>query len=60
MKRRIRALARFHADHPYIVHVEGQEYRVKSLPAESDTGMFEGNSMAITSLNIVQRLGGPT
>jgi len=40
----IRALSRFHADHPYIVNVEGQEYRVNYLPAESDTGMFGGNS----------------
>jgi hypothetical protein len=40
----IRALSRYHADHPYIVHVEGQEYRVNYLPAESDTGMFGGNS----------------
>jgi hypothetical protein len=40
----IRALSRYHADHPYVVHVEGQEYRVSYLPAESDTGMFGGNS----------------
>jgi hypothetical protein len=40
----IRALSRYHADHPYVVHVEGQEYRVNYLPAESDTGMFGGNS----------------
>jgi hypothetical protein len=40
----IRAISRYHADHPYIVHVEGQEYRVNYLPAESDTGMFGGNS----------------
>jgi mannosylglycerate hydrolase MGH1-like protein len=40
----IRALSRFHADHPYVVNVEGQEYRVNYLPAESDTGMFGGNS----------------
>jgi hypothetical protein len=40
----IRALSRFHADHPYVVHVEGQEYGVNYLPAESDTGMFGGNS----------------
>jgi hypothetical protein len=40
----IRALSRYHQDHPYIVHVEGQEYRVNYLPAESDTGMFGGNS----------------
>ncbi len=40
----IRALSRYHLDHPYVVHVEGQEYRVNYLPAESDTGMFGGNS----------------
>jgi hypothetical protein len=40
----IRALSRYHEDHPYIIHVDGQEYRVKYLPAESDNGMFGGNS----------------
>jgi hypothetical protein len=40
----IRAISRFHDEHPYIVNVEGQEYRVNYLPAESDTGMFGGNS----------------
>jgi hypothetical protein len=40
----IRALSRYHADHPYVFSVEGQEYRVNYLPAESDTGMFGGNS----------------
>ena len=40
----IRSLSRFHADHPYVFHVGGQEYRVAYLPAESDTGMFGGNS----------------
>jgi hypothetical protein len=40
----IRALSQFHDAHPYIVNVEGQEYRVNYLPAESDTGMFGGNS----------------
>src|SRR5438105_10169880 len=40
----IRALSRFHADHPYVFNVKGQEYRVNYLPAESDTGMFGGNS----------------
>ncbi len=40
----IRALSRFHQDHPYIVHVQGKEYRVDYLPAESDSGMFGGNS----------------
>jgi hypothetical protein len=40
----IRAISRFHDKHPYVVNVEGQEYRVNYLPAESDTGMFGGNS----------------
>jgi hypothetical protein len=40
----IRSLSRYHADHPYVIHAGGQEYRVTYLPAESDTGMFGGNS----------------
>jgi hypothetical protein len=40
----IRALSRYHNDHPFAVHVQGQEYSVNYLPAESDTGMFGGNS----------------
>ena len=40
----IRALSRFHADHPYVFTAQGQEYRVPYLPAESDSGMFGGNS----------------
>lgn len=40
----IRSLSRHHADHPFIMIVGGQEYRVDYLPAESDTGMFGGNS----------------
>ena len=40
----IRALSRYHDEHPFVVHVEGQEYRENYLPAESDTGMFGGNS----------------
>ena len=40
----IRAFSRYHADHPFVVNVGGQEYRVNYLPAESDTGMFGGNS----------------
>ena len=40
----IRALSRYHAEHPYVVSVQGQQYRVNYLPAESDTGMFGGNS----------------
>jgi hypothetical protein len=40
----IRSLSRYHADHPFVMHAGGQEYRVSYLPAESDTGMFGGNS----------------
>jgi hypothetical protein len=40
----IRSLSRFHADHPYVIQVGGQEFRVTYLPGESDTGMFGGNS----------------
>src|SRR5262249_24473472 len=40
----IRSLSRYHADHPYVLHAGGREYRVSYLPAESDTGMFGGNS----------------
>jgi hypothetical protein len=40
----IRAVSRYHADHPYVFWVNGQDYEVKYLPAESDSGMFGGNS----------------
>ena len=40
----LRAISRYHAEHPYVVYVGDQEYRVNYLPAESDTGMFGGNS----------------
>ena len=40
----IRALSRHHADHPFVFSTKGTEYRVDYLPAESDSGMFGGNS----------------
>jgi hypothetical protein len=40
----IRSLSKFHQQHPYVFRVHGQEYRVDYLPAESNTGMFGGNS----------------
>ena len=40
----IRALSKFHKDHPYVFRVDGREHRVDYLPAESDSGMFGGNS----------------
>jgi hypothetical protein len=40
----IRSLSRYHAEHPYVLSAGDQQYRVGYLPAESDTGMFGGNS----------------
>ena len=40
----IRALSKFHEQHPYVFHLHGEAYTVKYLPAESDSGMFGGNS----------------
>ncbi len=40
----IRALSKFHERHPYTFNVHGQEHRVDYLPAESNNGMFGGNS----------------
>jgi hypothetical protein len=40
----IRAISRRHLDQPVEFDWEGQHYEVRYLPAESDTGMFGGNS----------------
>jgi hypothetical protein len=40
----IRALSRYHRDHPYQLGVNGMEHRVDYEPAESTTGLFGGNS----------------
>jgi hypothetical protein len=40
----IRSLSRVHLEHPYVFYAGNQEYRVSYLPAESNTGMFGGNS----------------
>jgi len=40
----IRALSRYHLDHPYEVNVNGNISRVDYEPAESSTGIFGGNS----------------
>ncbi|MFB2769945.1 glucosidase [Pelatocladus sp. BLCC-F211] len=40
----IRAVSRFHADHPYIFDVNGSQFRVDYEPAESSSGLFGGNS----------------
>jgi hypothetical protein len=40
----IRALSRYHLDHPYELKLDGENYIVKYLPAESDSRLFGGNS----------------
>jgi hypothetical protein len=40
----IRALSRYHKDHPYTLNVNGTEHRVDYEPAESSSGLFGGNS----------------
>jgi hypothetical protein len=40
----IRALSRFHLEHPYVFEHAGQSYRVAYVPGDSDSGMFGGNS----------------
>jgi hypothetical protein len=40
----IRSLSKYHEAHPYVVHVGGNTYEVAYTPAESDSGMFGGNS----------------
>ncbi|WP_433974572.1 MGH1-like glycoside hydrolase domain-containing protein [Tunturiibacter lichenicola] len=40
----IRALSRYHVDHPFVFSLNGQESRVGYVPGDSDSGMFGGNS----------------
>ena len=40
----IRSLSRYHLEHPFVFHLDGQEFKVQYVPAESNTGMFGGNS----------------
>jgi len=40
----IRSLSKYHLDHPFVFYLQGQEYKVQYLPAESNTAMFGGNS----------------
>jgi hypothetical protein len=40
----IRSLSKYHEAHPYVFRVAGRDYTVSYLPAESDSGMFGGNS----------------
>ncbi len=40
----VRSISRIHRDQPYVLRVDGREYRVDYEPAESTTGLFGGNS----------------
>ncbi|WP_425617711.1 glucosidase [Anatilimnocola sp. NA78] len=40
----VRALSRYHLDHPYVFHAGGEELVVKYEPAESKNRLFGGNS----------------
>ena len=40
----IRAVSRYHQDHPYVLQMNGMEHRVDYDPAEATTDMFGGNS----------------
>ncbi|HWC20082.1 MAG TPA: hypothetical protein VG498_23915 [Terriglobales bacterium] len=40
----IRSLSRHHLDQPFVFYLSEHEYKVQYLPAESNTGMFGGNS----------------
>jgi hypothetical protein len=40
----IRSLSRYHQEHPFVFSAGGQTNTVSYLPAESDSGMFGGNS----------------
>ncbi len=40
----VRSLSKFHKDHPYVLIARGEEKIVNYEPAESQTGIFGGNS----------------
>jgi hypothetical protein len=40
----IRSLSKYHAEHPYVLHIGGQTYRVDYTPGDSSIPMFGGNS----------------
>ena len=40
----VRAVSRYHLDHPLILNLEGKEYRLDYEPGESTTDLFGGNS----------------
>jgi hypothetical protein len=42
----IRSLSRYHRDHPYVLRLNGNENKIDYQPAESQTGLFGGNSFS--------------
>jgi hypothetical protein len=40
----VRSVSRYHKDHPYILKIDDVEYQINYEPAESQTGLFGGNS----------------
>jgi hypothetical protein len=40
----VRAVSRFHLEHPLVLKLDGQEYRLDYEPGESTTNLFGGNS----------------
>jgi hypothetical protein len=40
----VRAVSRYHKDHPMILNLDGQEYRLDYEPGESITNIYGGNS----------------
>jgi hypothetical protein len=40
----IRSISKFHQDNPFVLRLDGMEYRVDYEPAESKTALFGGNS----------------
>jgi hypothetical protein len=40
----IRSVSKYHQEHPYSFYVDGQPHAISYQPAESESGMFGGNS----------------
>src|SRR3954454_12412991 len=40
----VRAVSKYHQDHPLVLKLDGQEYRLDYEPGESTTALFGGNS----------------
>ena len=40
----VRALSRYHREHPFVLDLDGQRHVVEYAPGDSETGLFGGNS----------------